>query len=78
MALLTGCLAILIFLKWNLHPEIASALDIYAEESCSQDAEGRVLHINSDNRKVKELLETLFYDTLNVNFNMVMWTRNLV
>ena len=65
------------FSEMESTPEIASALDIYAEESCSQDAEGRVLHIYSNNRKVKELLETLFYDTLNVNFNMVMWTRNL-
>lgn len=65
------------FSEMESTPEIASALDIYAEESCSQDAEGRVLHINSNNRKVKELLETLFYDTLNVNFNMVMWSRNL-
>ena len=65
------------FSEMESTPEIASALDIYAEESCSQDAEGRVLHIHSNNRKVKELLETLFYDTLNVNFNMVMWTRNL-
>ena len=66
------------FSEMESTPEIASALDIYAEESCSQDSEGRVLHIYSNNRKVKELLETLFYDTLNVNFNMVMWTRNLV
>jgi len=65
------------FSEMESTPEIASALDIYAEESCSQDAEGRVLHIHSNNRKVKELLETLFYDTLNINFNMVMWTRNL-
>jgi len=65
------------FSEMESTPEIASALDIYAEESCSQDSEGRVLHIHSDNRKVKELLETLFYDTLNINFNMVMWTRNL-
>ena len=65
------------FSEMESTPEIASALDIYAEETCSADAEGRVLHIHSNNRKVKELLETLFYDTLNVNFNMVMWTRNL-
>ena len=65
------------FSEMESTPEIASALDIYAEESCSQDAEGRVLHVHSNNRKVKELLETLFYDTLNINFNMVMWTRNL-
>lgn len=65
------------FSEMESTPEIASALDIYAEETCSADAEGRVLHINSNNRKIKELLETLFYDTLNINFNMVMWTRNL-
>jgi len=58
-------------------PEIASALDIYAEETVSEDSEGQVLHVYSENRKIKELLETLFYDTLNVNFNMVMWVRNL-
>lgn len=65
------------FSEMESTPEIASALDIYGEETCSQDSDGRVLHIHSNNRKVKELLETLFYDTLNVNFNMVMWTRNL-
>ena len=59
-------------------PEIASALDIYAEETCSSDVDGKVLHIYSEDRQQKELLETLFYDTLNVNFNLVMWTRNLV
>ena len=35
------------FSEMESTPEIASALDIYAEESCSQDAEGRVLHILS-------------------------------
>ena len=66
------------FSEMEATPEIASALDIYAEETCSSDAEGKVLHIHSDNRKVKDLLETLFYDTLNVNFNLAMWVRNLV
>ena len=65
------------FSEMESTPEIASALDIYAEETCSQDTEGRVLHIHSDNSKLKEILETLFYDTLDVNFNLVMWVRNL-
>ena len=59
-------------------PEISSALDIYAEESVSQGTDGRILHIHSDNRKIKELLESLFYDTINIEFNLVMWVRNLV
>ena len=41
-------------------PEISSALDIYAEETVSQDEAGRCLHIYSENRKVQELLDTLF------------------
>jgi len=58
-------------------PEIASALDIYAEESVSPDEHGRVLHIYSDNRKIQEHLEHLFQDVLNIEFNLVMWIRNL-
>jgi len=65
------------FSEMESTPEIASALDIYAEETVSADAQGRCLHIYSENRKIKQLLETLFYDTLNVNFNLVMWVRNL-
>ena len=58
-------------------PEIASALDIYAEETVASDEQGRVLHIYSENRKIQEILENLFYETLNVEFNLVMWARNL-
>ena len=65
------------FSEMESTPEIASALDIYAEETVAPDAYGRSLHIYSENRKIKELLETLFYDTLNVDFNLVMWVRNL-
>jgi hypothetical protein len=59
-------------------PELAAALDIYADETCAQDDKGRVLHIYSDNEKIREILEELFYNTLNVEFNMRAWTRNLV
>ena len=59
-------------------PEIAAALDIYADETCAQDEKGRVLHIYSENEKIKEILEDLFYNTLNVEFNLRSWARNLV
>ena len=58
-------------------PELASALDIYAEESASPDENGNILHIYSDNPKIKELLDELFIDTLNVDFNLTSWVRNL-
>jgi hypothetical protein len=59
-------------------PEIAAALDIYADETCAQDEKGRVLHIYSDNEKIKEILEDLFYNTLNTEFNLRSWARSLV
>ncbi len=65
------------FSEMEATAEICSALDIYAEETVSPDEQGRVLHIYSDNRKIHELLHGLFYDTLNVEFNLVMWVRNL-
>jgi len=65
------------FAEMEATPEIAAALDIYSEETTSPDEHGRALHIFCENDVQKELLETLFYDTLNVEFNLVMWVRNL-
>ena len=66
------------FSEMEYTPEIASALDIYAEESVAADENGTSLHIYSENSKIKEILSELFYDTLNVEFNMTSWVRNLV
>jgi len=59
-------------------PEIASALDIYSEESASADDKGQTLHVYSENRQIKQILNDLFYDTLNVEFNLTPWVRDLV
>ena len=66
------------FQEMEYTPEIASAMDIYADEAVSQDDKGRVLHVFSDNEKIKEILEDLFYNVLNVEFNLRSWVRNLV
>lgn len=66
------------FSEMEATPELASALDIYSEETVSSDEHGRVLHIYSDDSQKQELLSTLFHDTVNVEFNLVMWVRNLV
>jgi hypothetical protein len=58
-------------------PIIASALDIYADESTTKNEYGEVLQIKSSNENVKEILQNLFYDILNVEFNLWPWTRNL-
>ena len=58
-------------------PIIASALDIYADESTLKNEFGTILSIRSDNSRVQETLENLFYDILNVEFNLWPWTRNM-
>lgn len=65
------------FAEMDYQPEISAALNIFADETVSQDENGIILHVYSDNRKIRSLLEELFYDTLNVDFNLRMWVRNL-
>ena len=65
------------FSEMEYTPEISSALDIYAEETVSADEKGSVLHIYSENPTIQRLLDELFYDTLNVEFNLTAWVRNL-
>ena len=65
------------FSEMESTPEIGSALDIFSEEVASSDDKGRVLHIYSENAKVQEILSELFYEILNIDFNLPMWTRNL-
>lgn len=56
---------------------INSALDIYADESTVRNEYGKVLSIECDDLKVKEVLENLYYDVLNIEFNLYMWVRSL-
>jgi hypothetical protein len=58
-------------------PILASALDIYADESTLKNEFGDTLLIHSDNQKVQDLLNNLFYDVLNVEFNLWPWVRNM-
>jgi hypothetical protein len=65
------------FSEMEYMPEIASALDIYSEESTSPDEKGRVLHIYSENPQILNILEELFHDVLNIDFNLSSWVRTL-
>ena len=56
---------------------ISSALDIYADESTMKSEYGEVLQINTDNDQVKEILHNLFYDIVNIEFNLWPWIRNM-
>jgi hypothetical protein len=58
-------------------PILASALDIYADECTTRSEFGDVLKISSPDSNVKGILENLFYDILNIEFNLWSWTRNM-
>jgi hypothetical protein len=66
------------FAEMEYTPIISKALDVQADEACSGDENGKNFHIYSDNARVKETLEELFYDILNVDFNLRVWIRNLI
>lgn len=58
-------------------PEISSALDIYADECLTKDQDGSILHVDTDNERIKKVLENLFYDILDIDHNLWHWTRNM-
>jgi hypothetical protein len=57
-------------------PEISTALDIYGEESTTVDQNGYMLQIYSESKRIKQILTDLFNNTLDINTNLPMWTRN--
>jgi hypothetical protein len=59
-------------------PIISSVMDIYADESTVKDEFGQILSIRSKNEQIQDILHNLFYDILNVEFNLWPWVRNMV
>jgi hypothetical protein len=57
---------------------ISSALDIYADESTMKNEYGDILEITSGKKEIKDILHNLYYDVLNVEFNLWPWIRNIV
>jgi len=58
-------------------PIIASALDILADEATLRDETGELVTIKSSDENIQKILNNLFYDVLNVEFNLWSWTRNM-
>ncbi len=58
-------------------PILSSALDIYSDECTTKSEFGEVLKISSQDSNVKGILENLFYEILNIEFNLWGWTRNM-
>ncbi len=62
----------------DMDPILASALDIYADECTTRNEMGEVIHIKSSNDEIKNILHNLFYDILNIEFNLWSWARCMV
>jgi len=58
-------------------PEIASGLDIYADEMTVSSPVQPLLTINCPNEEIKSILHSLFYSVLNIEFNIFGWCRSM-
>ena len=56
---------------------VASALDIVADECTLKNDMGEVLRIKSNNEDIQQILYNLFYDVLNIEFNLWSWIRQM-
>jgi len=58
-------------------PEIASALDIYADEMTTSSPLAPMLQIKCPNEEIKAILNSVYNDILNVRFNLFGWARTM-
>jgi hypothetical protein len=58
-------------------PEIASALDIYADEMTTSTPINPLLSIKCRNEEIKLVLEHLYHEVLNIDFNLFGWCRTM-
>jgi len=56
---------------------IASALDIISDECTLKNEMGEVLQIRSSDEDIQKILYNLFYDVLNIEFNLWSWIRQM-
>lgn len=60
----------------DMDPILSSALDIYADEATVKNTEGDTLSITTPNPEIQKILRNLFYDILNIDYNLWPWIRN--
>ena len=65
------------FEQMEYTPEIASALDIYADEMTTHSALQPMLNIKCSNDEIKSVLNVLYHNILNINFNLFGWCRTM-
>ena len=61
----------------DLDAIVASSLDIMADEATLKNDVGEILQIRSSNDDIQQILYNLFYDVLNIEFNLWSWIRQM-
>ena len=59
------------------YPAISAALDIFMEEATTPNEKGKVLNVYSDSSRVRDILNDLFYNRLDIHTSLPMWTRTM-
>ena len=65
------------FEQMEYMPELASSLDIYADEISTSSDINPLVHIDCHNREIKEIIHTLLYTVLGVESNLFAWARSM-
>lgn len=58
-------------------PEIASALDIYADEMTNHSAMSPLMTIDCNNEEIKGILSALYFNIMNIEYNIFGWCRTM-
>ena len=58
-------------------PEIASALDIYADEMTTYSSLSPMLNVECSNEEIKAILNSLYHNVLNIEHNLFSWCRTM-
>ncbi len=58
-------------------PEIASAMDIYADEMTTSTNLQPMLDVKCKNEEIRTILHNLFHNVINVEFNLYGWCRSM-
>tara|TARA_R110000824_G_scaffold5923_1_gene27051 strand:- start:26998 stop:28962 length:1965 start_codon:yes stop_codon:yes gene_type:complete len=65
------------FEQMEYEPITASSLDIYADEMATSSDLQPLLTIKCPNEEIKEILESLYHNSMNIEFNLFGWCRSM-
>ena len=65
------------FDQMEFMPELASALDVYADEMTTSNQFRNMIHVESKNEEIKGILNNLYFNVLNLESNIFSWCRTM-